>query len=275
MMNRLSAVWLCAIGALVACGGNSESVNGGGTGGGSTAGSASSGGSSAGQSTSGGSTAANSAGSNTGGANGTGRGGSSSTTGGTFSVGNGGSSTGGSSTGGIQDMSDPGSGTCPAFTPCGGSLVGTWHIDSLCISPPIMQSSTTCPSAQDELSADGTLTFGADGSFDPSKVMLSVAIVYPPSCIADSTACDQLGTELGPCTSTADGGCRCTPKTTTTMASMESYVTSGSTVVLTSTDPNTGVPKTETAYYCVTGNQLRLRGRSSSSTAFVYALTRQ
>lgn len=264
MMNRLSAVWLCAIGALVACGGNSESANGNGTGGESTAGSPS-GGSSAGQSTSGGSMAA--AGSNTGGANGTGRGGSSS--GGTFSVGN-----GGSSTGGIQDMSDPGSGTCAAFTPCGGSLVGTWHIDSLCISPPIMQSSTTCPSAQDELSADGTLTFGADGSFDPSKAMLSVAIVYPPSCIADSAACDQLGTELGPCTSTADGGCRCTPETTTTMASMESYVTSGSTVVLTSTDPNTGMPKTETAYYCVTGNQLRLRGRSSATTSFVYSMTR-
>jgi hypothetical protein len=267
MMNRLSAVWLCAIGTLVACGGQSGSGNGNATGGESTAGSTS-GGSSAGQSASGGSTAANSAGSNTGGAGSLGHAGSGS--GGTFSVGN-----GGSSTGGVQDMSDPGSGTCPAFTPCGGSLVGTWHLDSLCMSPPLMYSSSTCPSAQEQIGADGTLTFGADGTLDPTKAMLTLTVVFPPSCITDSTACDQLGTTIGPCTSTADGGCRCTPKTTTSMSSMETYTTSGNMVVLTSTDPNTGTPRTETAYYCVTGNQLRLRGRSTSNIAYVYAMTRQ
>jgi len=268
MMNRLSALWLCAIGALVACGGQSGSGNGNGTGGESTAGSTSSGGSSAGQSASGGSMAANGAGANAGGAGNLGHGGSGN--GGTFSVGN-----GGSSAGGMVDMSDPGSGTCPAFTPCGGSLVGTWHLDSLCMSPPFMYPSDSCGSVPGELSADGTLTFAADGTFDPTKAMLTFALVFPPSCIADSAACAQLGTTLGPCSYTADGSCRCTPEATMSMSSMQTYTTSGNTVMLTSTDPDTGTPKTETAYYCVTGNQLRLRGRSSANMAYVYAMTRQ
>jgi hypothetical protein len=262
MIGRLSMICACAVGALLACGGQA-SQNGASAGSGSD------------------SNAAAGTGVVSGGV-----GGASVAGGGNDSrAGAGGSATVGlagsgalAGSDGIPDMSDPGSGTCTAFTPCGGPLAGTWRLDSACLSPPVLAPVAACATAHEELSVAGSLSFATDGTVDVSQVQLTANIVLPPSCISDAAACTALSSTLGTCTPTPDGGCQCVPDRPTTKppTPMETYVVSGNSVAISVTNE-----APTTAYYCITGERLLLRGRATNSNTasptltYVYSMTRQ
>jgi len=262
MIGRFSMICTCAIGTLLACGGQA-SQNGASAGSGSDSNSA--GGSGAVSGGVGGASVAGGGNDSRPGA------GCSATVGRAGNAGLAGSD-------GVPEMSDPGSGTCTAFTPCGGPLAGTWRLDSLCLSPPVLEPVGACATAHEELSAVGSLTFATDGTLDVSQVQLTANIVLPPSCISDAGACTALGSTLGTCTPTSDGGCTCVPDRPTTKPAtpMETYVVSGNSVAI---SVENEAPTT--AYYCITGEQLLLRGRAtnsntaSSTTTYVYSMTRQ
>jgi hypothetical protein len=263
MMGRLSVLCVCAFGALVACGGESSSPGTAGGGSEAVAGAGAIGGS--------GTIGVSGAGAGVnagGGAAGTRSTGSGGATGGTGTIPIGGTAGIGASTGsgGALDMSDPGSGSCTAFTPCGGALVGTWQFNSICVSPPLTVPLANCSTAQYALTANGSFGFGADGSIDVSNAKLAANLLIPPSCITGATTCASFGS----CVSTPNGGCECSSPTTTTQAQAETYVVSGDHFTVTNLTAGTA----QTIYYCVNGTRLLMRGRSSTS-AYVYDLTRQ
>lgn len=258
MMSRSNAVCvLVLIEVVTACGGTSSDPAPVGSSGAAGASQQASGGGAAGARATGG-TGANATGGGAGGMNAAG------------SVGLG--------TGGMADMSDPGSGTCTQFAPCGGSLVGTWRIDSLCASLPGFFPSSAipgfanCTNATEGLTASGSIAFLADGTLDNSQVELGATLTIPASCSPTTTSCNALAGTFGSCLQSAAGSCICTTSNQT-QSNPETYRASGDQVVL-STLRTSGTTNVQTAYYCVSGTKLLLRGRSGTG-AYVYAFTRQ
>ncbi len=201
-------------------------------------------------------------------------GGGTSTADGGISFGNGGS--GGSS----------GDNSC-SFTPCGGSLLGTWHISGFCLSNRDAGSSTSLNDAGCSTTANvqkeefgGTFTFRNDGTYTIDFTLSSASTVtYSAPCLTGSFSCAALDTTYksggitdagfsGSCSTVAGGSCVCSESFNEHPPSEDgTYSTSGTTV--TSVPKSTGTP--DTSDYCVQGNTLKLRSTSSSSSSDVSA----
>lgn len=177
------------------------------------------------------------------------------------SAGSGGATGGGSAHGGtggsVDLMSDPGSGTCTNFTPCGGDVSGTWQIQSLCWD--FLGEIESCPTAQGTLEISGSLTFGVDGSYSANG-SITTHLVFPAEC---SALCSLA------CSGPSDGACVC-DGTSSLSGNPSTYSASGNRLLL--TDAQWG--HVQTAYYCVNGVELRLRGYSSNGTPYQYDLHR-
>jgi len=178
---------------------------------------------------------------------------------------------GGSSSGFI------GTGQCGSFTPCGGSIVGTWKLTSTCSSMPDAGTSN-CPGEQvsTSLQYTGTLTFLSSGAYSVSASISGNAnFTYPASCLTSlGMTCAQIDTNLkatgatdagisGACTSASAGACACT-ETMKSMPSSEdgTYTTSGSALTMISSSSSTSQ---DSAEYCVRGNQLTIHITSAGS----------
>jgi hypothetical protein len=194
-------------------------------------------------------------------------GGSGSSSGGTDSGSSSGGTDSGSSSGG---GTDGGSSQCTTVTPCGGSLVGTWHISSVCLATSGPQS-TGCPGetiTASVTSATGTVTFDASGNYTSQLAFtLHETAVVPSACLTQGSTtatCNDLQTRFAQtqssdagaatvtCTTTSTG-CTCdiTAPTAPTQSS-GTYTTSGNTFTTTSADAGVGNPTA----YCVQGNTL-------------------
>jgi hypothetical protein len=204
---------LVVLGSALACGGISER----------TSDDDSSGAGSAGIRAATGGTLSSAAGGTTGGTRSSGSGGTSSgATGGTPSNGSGGTSSGtgakggSTSTGGTGgSLSGPGSGggsvggtagaaagaggitiggACPAFTPCGGDIVGRWQLRTICGAT--TSAGSTVPECSSEIQAqttsgNTTYDFAADGTVTVSGALeLDVALAVTDACSQASIGVD-------------------------------------------------------------------------------------
>lgn len=88
---------------------------------------------------------------------------------------------------------DDKAGSCGAFTPCGGSVVGTWEIQEFCASGSVTDSE--CPGATSSVSgikASGTISFNADMTTTSNMTFSgSMKTTLPASCLMGVT-CAQL-----------------------------------------------------------------------------------
>ena len=172
-------------------------------------------------------------------------------------------------TGNLPGMPDPGSATCPDFTPCGGDLVGDWRFTNVCTSPALeVGDSPYCAADQVTANIGGTLSFFGDGRVVPVTTYTNHHVV-PPSCLPALGGCGNPGGALSGCASAPDGSCICDSAQPTGSVDGESFVNAGSYFLLTESP---GTPPIS-VYYCQSGNQLTMRA-SDQGRIFVYQLTR-
>jgi len=179
------------------------------------------------------------------------------------------------------------SGSCTStFTPCGGSLVGTWTVEAACGTAVLEMQ---CPGATATIdaspNASGTYTFNADGTYSSSLTIdESSTATLPASCMSGVTDCamdDEMFTADGlavasSCSGNAAESCTCTISYTGTVTSMGKYATAGNDFSLT---PSGGTASPPTPY-CVAGSTLQIApplpiGVSSSSDTYHLVLSKQ
>ena len=157
------------------------------------------------------------------------------------------------------------SSTCGKVAACGGNVVGIWKIVEACASVSNYAPSA-CPNLTEQplLSASGTFTFNADGSYAISSTSSgSIQVGVPESCLGGST-CDRLAGALSSAlqadagvTSTrcaaSGSGCGCTLDLgTNTTNESGTYAVSGTTLTTTSAGG------TGSGDFCVQGNALHM-----------------
>ncbi len=163
------------------------------------------------------------------------------------------------------------------FTPCGGSLEGTWVYQTACGTTAFQM--MECPGVVVNVPPDvsGTWTFNADGTYSTDlAIEESGTETIPLSCLAGVTDCTKLNNSsnfaglnvsLTACTGNANQTCTCTVAESGTLAESGKYATAGNNLSLTvngSTNP--GTP----SGYCVSGNQLLLGDPGSTSTYVIF-----
>ena len=157
---------------------------------------------------------------------------------------------------------------CGTFTACGGSIVGTWKVSSLCLDAP--QGYPSCPGFQHsgQLQYSGTITFSSSGTYISALTRSGTLVsTYPTTCLAGST-CSQLSSSLfqpdagyaGSCSSNADA-CVCSATYAGPEDEQGTYTIDGSSIVMSSASWGG-----DQGQYCVQGNQLTVRSTPSSSS---------
>jgi len=188
--------------------------------------------------------------------------------------------------------------SCPAFTPCGGDLVGTWRLQSECLST--MPTSGNCVvgfSAIDLSAFQESFTFRANGTLTVSMTgTMAETLRYAAGCfLTDASATDscsalqqqaqsswpgQADAGLVPfnlakfeCSVDSTGVCVCDEKLDFNQhAESGTYSISGNQVTISDLSasplPDGGLPDAgtnEPADYCVSGNTLMLKPGKSDS----------
>ena len=152
------------------------------------------------------------------------------------------------------------------FTPCGGTLVGTWSFDTGCNVSNL--ATMTCPSVTSTVSpaATGTYAFNGDGSYTLNLTVDETgSVVYPAACLSGISACSGLDstttagalTLTTTCTGSVTSSCTCAASFTGTVMDTGTYTTAGTTFTTSSMITGQTSPA---AGYCVKGSQLQLAG---------------
>ena len=91
--------------------------------------------------------------------------------------------------------------TCGKVQPCGGDIVGTWHLDAACTSSGASVPGEVCTDASvlsSVYNISGTATFGADLTYSISEVVsATITVKVPSSCLMSNGAivtCTDFGT---------------------------------------------------------------------------------
>jgi hypothetical protein len=163
-------------------------------------------------------------------------------------------------------------GSCPAFTPCGGDLVGTWYPKSVCaptsseslpgcvIAAPVTDKSGT--KASYTFGSDSTVTVSLSGTFDE-------IIRYSASCLGGDAGAAQTCAAfqqriLQAAQASADAG---QPGFT-----LEKFECSADSSQACSCDAVYAyVPYTKTGTYTTTGNQITFKGLDGSDSGLADA----
>jgi hypothetical protein len=184
--------------------------------------------------------------------------------------------------------------SCPAFTPCGGDLVGTWRVKSECLST--MPTSGNCfvgVSAIDLSAFQESFTFRANGTVTVSMTgTMAETVRYAASCfLGDASAalsCSALqqqaqsswpgqadagivpfNLERFECSVDSTGACACDERLGFNQhAQGGTYTTSGNQVTISDLRDG-GLPDagtSEPADYCVSGNTLMLKPMSTTDS---------
>jgi hypothetical protein len=155
-------------------------------------------------------------------------------------------------------------GTCPAFTKCGGEIVGSWKVSGGCLSSDTFAAAKDrCPGLTESdvvIKASGTVVATATTVERKTTVKLSAKVTLPkdgcgflvPDCglIGAGLKSGQLpGTPKFDDATCTDGGteCNCTVAATVTEDKLDTYTVADG--VLTTANP------TRTFDYCVQGNK--------------------
>lgn len=171
--------------------------------------------------------------------------------------------------------------SCPAFTPCGGELLGDWKLEQMCLQIAVPAALTAfCPDVKLTLSpvrATGTVSFKADNTMTSSaEVSFDEHIQFPTSCLTEdlcSSYASQLSTAPGVTTGHCDydtsTGCSCTLTSSQPSMNSGTYQVQGGNVTVTNA---TGAMEVDS--FCVSANTLRVRGPSRNGNSSSLVLTR-
>jgi len=175
----------------------------------------------------------------------------------------------------------PFSESCPVFSPCGGNLVGSWTIKSMCTDFS-KDTSLSCEglTVSSSLQPSGTLTFASDGSYvSQGSVSGSMSTTYPASCMTNlGVSCSSLNSANNPakgfsisCGDSTTGDCVCNETLVNKPTSEQgTYAVSGPALSLVvngkAQDPS---------QYCVAGDTLTLQSLASSGATATLVGTRQ
>ncbi len=169
--------------------------------------------------------------------------------------------------------SSGGAAACSAAAPCGGTVDGTWTLDSVCVEGNLvaaMNATSGLPAACSSLfqsatlSGSGTVTFANGTETDNITQNMTATAVYTPACASaaagatvtlsasvcstlQSTMAGQSGVSSASC-SFSSGNCNCSLVYQTVNATSQSYSVSGSTITFTNGD--------NPIDYCVSGATL-------------------
>jgi hypothetical protein len=183
-------------------------------------------------------------------------------------------------------------GPCPTFVPCGGNIVGTWHLKSTCIKSAPKDAGCSLQSVGFNMGPgyDATYTFNANGTFTASmRGTVQQTLSYPgPACARSDASTAEFCADLqrsiqnayaasgdagtltlikslsASCSASGSGDCKCDENFTYNPYSMDgTYATSGDRLTVTMTtvsflgdggigDAGAGSP----VVYCVSGNTL-------------------
>jgi hypothetical protein len=157
-------------------------------------------------------------------------------------------------------------GSCGKVPACGGDVSGTWRYEAFCgelaaLTFPVLP----CPQAtiiSSQISRSGTLTLGADGSFEENGATTSTfSLEVPPFCVPDGVSCESFGDSFRVMIVPIDSmkcspsvsGCRCTQVLSASAAASGTVTVEGTTLTLTAP----GHAPSELSY-CVDGDELHL-----------------
>jgi hypothetical protein len=173
-------------------------------------------------------------------------------------------------------------GTCSSVAACGGDIVGTWKVVSVCgkaTGTITGQGGCTVGVSDIPLNASGTYTFNADGTYTTTASLSdSDAFTFGAACLSTNgvtQTCAQLAsalmssanplatTSLWECSPTAVGGCSCTASVTASATPSGTYTTAGN--VLTETP--TGLAAFALDYCVQDGSKLSIIGAPSMAIA--------
>jgi hypothetical protein len=167
-------------------------------------------------------------------------------------------------------------GSCPGFTPCGGSPVGTWSVQQYCVSGG-ESFIDDCPDAKlspSGLKAAGTVTYNANMTYTQNLTFSGSAVMTLPNACLDGLSCAQAqqafsavltndpDSPFASVTCAGSKDCTCTLNFRPT-PSMQSgrWTVNGNTL----TELETGAPATESVSneFCVATNTMNLRSPMS------------
>jgi hypothetical protein len=120
---------------------------------------------------------------------------------------------------------------CPAFTACGGNLVGTWDYSDGCVADPFKDFKSACPAltVMDEKgTVKGSVTFTDKTVKRAGSVAYSATIVLPPSCV-QGVPCSTFNMKGATCT--GSGTCNCQVTGSDSIVDEDTYTVQGSKVV--------------------------------------------
>jgi hypothetical protein len=153
-------------------------------------------------------------------------------------------------------------GTCPAFTPCGGSLSGTYDYTGGCVADALSSLKTACPTADTSkltLKVTGSIYFLANAALHRNvTAVLGGSLTIPQACSFGqcATAQSQLTASglTATCTGTTD--CTCTVSKTDKQTSATTFTVNGNTVTTGDGD---------TYDICLSGADLTYKGTAAGS----------
>lgn len=157
---------------------------------------------------------------------------------------------------------------CAQVEPCGGDVVGSWHLAAGCINTAALTATlaAACPGASasnGSITVNGTVTYNADLTYVASGVSETVSIteVVPLSCTGQATCAAfaqslmASGTGAPAVSCSGSSTCTCTISgTNPVMAESGTYSTAGTT--LSSIPTTTSVQSDD--LYCVKGAALHV-----------------
>jgi hypothetical protein len=150
-------------------------------------------------------------------------------------------------------------GNCPAFTPCGGDVVGAWSYTRFCTANPFAGVTQLCPTAQVnglQGTVRGGILFGQDTVSRQTDIRASATLVVPAACANFVGGCPGLQGNLqasfpgATCTAGATGDCSCPLSWSRSDAASGRYTVAGNLV---------SVVGGASYEYCVAGDQLQFR----------------
>lgn len=161
--------------------------------------------------------------------------------------------------------------TCPAFTPCGGTLTGTWFYTGICVTYAelIGQAGSACPSATasgGSGTASGVVYFSGSTVTRRLTGSASGTVKVPAACVGGQT-CATVQSLLatlglsGTCATDGSGGCDCSVTSPLNIDQTAAvYTVSGNNLI-------TGTPS-HTYGFCVSGTTLQYKDTTASQAEF-------
>lgn len=160
------------------------------------------------------------------------------------------------------------SGSCANSAACGGDIVGTWTIQSSCVSASASMFNDMCPTATvstSNFTIAGSVVYKADLTYSATSTMSGSATVHlPASCLtsgAVTLTCDQLNQLIAAkpqagvtvhCAGTSD--CTCMETLTNAPSSASGTYTTTAAGLLTETSSSDGT--SDQSDFCVKGTTL-------------------